>query len=36
MGRTVRLDVGAIDGRALGHRSGCRKRLDQINPEAFA
>ena len=36
MGRTVRLDVGAVDGGAFGDRAGRRKRLDQVSPEPFA
>ena len=36
MRRAVRLDVGTVDGGALRHRAGHRKRLDQIGPEPFA
>ena len=30
------LDVGAVDGRAFGHRARCGQRLDQIGPEPSA
>lgn len=36
MGRAVRLDVGAVDRRAPGHRARRSKRLDQTAPEPFA
>ncbi len=36
MSRAVRLDVGAVDGCAPSHRTGCCQRLNQINPEPFA
>ena len=36
MGRAVRLNIGAVDGRAFGDRAGPRKRLDQLSPEPFA
>ena len=32
----MRLDVSAVDGRAFGHRTCRRQRLEQIDPEAFA
>lgn len=36
MRRAVRLNIGAVDGRAFGDRAGPRERLDQVSPEPFA
>jgi hypothetical protein len=32
----MHLDVGAVDRRAFGDRTGCRERLDQSDPEPLA